>query len=69
MGNVKLGNEEAVNDIDKANLFAKFFSPIYVKHTEDDEQNDFINNRNDQGHFKIHITTPDVQATLESMDL
>lgn len=60
--------ESATNDAEKADLFAKFFSSVYVKHTNDIDLNEFINNRNDSGMFQINITYESVLGVLKTMD-
>lgn len=60
---------EATNTREKANLFAKFFSSVYVNHPLDNELDDFINKRNDKNCFKYHITTDAVYNALTTLDL
>lgn len=64
-----LGEETAVSDGDKANLFAKFLSSVYIERPTDNNLTNFINSRNDQGHFKVFINPDIVQAVLARMDL
>ncbi|XP_031629635.1 uncharacterized protein LOC116344914 [Contarinia nasturtii] len=66
---VELDGESAQCDNDKANLFAKFFSSVYVEYDEDQELGEFIKNRSDHGCFKISITTEAVMRVLETLDL
>lgn len=59
----------AISDADKANLFAKFFSSVYVKHTDDINLDEFINNRYDSGRFNIIISFESVLEVLKTMDM
>lgn len=59
----------ANNDAEKASLFAKFFSSVYVEHANDIDLNEFLINRNDSGMFKIHITAESVLQVLQTMDM
>lgn len=58
-GKIMLGNETATSDNDKANLFAKFLSSVYIERPVDNDLANFINSRNDNGCFKI-IIDPDI---------
>lgn len=59
----------ASNDQEKAELFAEFFSSVYVEHPADDSINEFIRMRNDNNCFNIHITPDTVFNVLKSLDL
>lgn len=64
-----LDQETIVSDKDKAHLFAKFLSSVYVERPQDNELTNFIDSRNDRGFFKIIINPDIVHAPLTKMDV
>lgn len=65
------GNEMATNDREKAELFAKFFSSVYMKHQPGDtgDMETFLDHRRDKNYFNILLTPESIHAVLCSMDL
>lgn len=68
-GKVMYNDKTATNDSEKANLFAEFFGSVFIKRPADPELDDFINERNDDGLFEIHITPIMVEKALTTIDL
>ena len=65
--------ESASSDVDKANLFAKYFAAVYKKN-ENEEADDieflsFIDSRKDDGYLDIEVTPEMVRQVLLHMDL
>lgn len=58
----------ATNDMDKANLFAGFFSSVYIDHNDQFNMDAFINNRDNNG-FNFEITAEAVFNVTNSIDL
>lgn len=67
------GNDRVSTDIDKANLFAKFFATVYKKHPNEEELDaallSFINSRNDDGYMNVEVTPDIVRQVLLRIDL
>jgi len=72
-GKMYYENEQATSDIEKANMFAKFFASVYTKNErESDDDNALLSHiasRNDSGFLDITITPDIVRQVLKRMDL
>lgn len=72
-GKMFCDDEEATNDDEKANLFAKFFASVYRTHPDDSTEDalllSYINSRNDDGYLNVVATPNIVQKVLKCMDL
>lgn len=66
-------DEQATDDKEKANLFAKFFSSVYKSHPDDVAGDETllsnIKSRDDHGYSNISTTPAIVQQILKHMDL
>lgn len=68
--NMNYSNTTATSDVDKANLFAKFFSSVYQKHqTDHGDLKSFIENRLDNNCHGISISADSVISVLGVMDI
>lgn len=59
----------AISDKEKADLFASFFSSVYVTHDTDPDLINVINSRNDHNMFNIVPSPDSVFAVLSSLDI
>lgn len=68
-GKIMYNDKTATSDSEKANLFAEFFASVLIERPADNELDEFINGRNDDGFFDVHITPEIVEKPLSAMDL
>lgn len=66
---MEYGGKFATSNVDKANLFGKFFSSVYQNYDTDDDITSLIDNRNDYGFQRIVITPEIVESVLLRMNL
>lgn len=64
-----LNGDEASNDIEKANMFAKYLKSVYVQHSEDPELENFIQQRNPANCYTPSFSAASIHPILCSMDL
>jgi len=72
-GKIFYENEQASSDVDKANLFATFFSSVYVQsdNVDDDDKAllSYLHARHDDGFLNIAATLDIVRQVLKRMDI
>lgn len=66
---IKLNDQKATTDVDKANMFAKFFQSVYVNRDRDNELSAFIENRSENNCFNMTFTYDSVYSVLSTMDI
>lgn len=62
-------NEKAMNDCEKANMFAKLLQTVYKIHNADNDLEGFISSRNDYNCSNIQVTEDIVLSVLKGMDI
>lgn len=66
---LKYNDKTATTDTEKANLFAEFFSSVYVDHKDNTDIRSFIHNRNDSGFNNFRVNEEAVYNIAMGLDL
>lgn len=59
--------KSATSDQEKANLFAEFFSSVYIERPKDDDLDLFLENRDDRNCFNVRTSPEAVRNVLSTM--
>lgn len=65
---LKLDDQTATTNSEKANLFARYFSSVYIEHNSDNDIDSFIKDRDDSGFNSFKITDEAVYNTAHTIN-